>query len=829
MAYDYDVDILAALWTGAEDAEEPYASFIADNPDLTDEVSENRILSTIELLRSHMELLQTRGEAKLLHESISKLFRHTAGGSNPWSDAAAITDAAGNVCNPVFPAFASIDITIGGVTNSHSSETGGDCQTVAAELNETLDATAGGETEQTTIDTTGATPASVSGTSFNINTAGDVTEHYVWFDVPGVAESFTVTPNGDVDGDLGETYFDFNRADGPGASDFYVWLSHDGRAEITSITAIADVDGALGETHFLMENAAAAEFFVWLSHDGRAEVTEITTIADVDGALGETHFNMETPAAAQFYVWLSHGGRAESMSLDFTGITGATLPTGAVAAAYFDIDSTTAIYRLWFSDGSTTFPAAGGRALVAVAFTAGDADTVIAGSVITALGADADFAAFAGTPVITGTLASVGNVTDTVDGAVATGASFATTTQGVDVAETDPAAEGTSIEAMYLVDDGAADIQIAVRTAIDANGSWNTAIIDADTFTMTPTTVGPANDTFDGDTGFAISTTAQGVAAAESAPGAEGTGIEVPYTVGDIGSVIGTAIRIAVGANAAFNTEGNDPVLVVNAVVGATDDAVDVDTGFAISTTAQGVDAAETDPAAEGTGVEVSYTVGDGSGAIGTAIRIAVAAITDVFAEGNDPVVVTMANTGDVGDVTDGASATGFVFAVPIQGVDASVDPAPAGRNPMKVSVALGSADSEIGSAIRFTVGENADFFVEGAGNSTELNTVVNGVTTDSADTDSGLGVSTTRQGVDNVIDAFPITAICIQPGNKLGFRAQEEFLTFTLANGGGGIIGPAGIIPGERSSKPKQVSDQGRDLALGHFAGTRRDPNLTS
>ncbi len=89
MAYDYDVDILAAYWTGAEALEEPYASFIAANPDLTDEVSENRILSTIELLRSHMAVLQTREEAKLLHESISKLFRHSAGGSNPWSEAAA--------------------------------------------------------------------------------------------------------------------------------------------------------------------------------------------------------------------------------------------------------------------------------------------------------------------------------------------------------------------------------------------------------------------------------------------------------------------------------------------------------------------------------------------------------------------------------------------------------------------------------------------------------------------------------------------------------------------------------------------------------------------
>jgi len=141
MAYDYDTDILATLWTGGEDAEEPYASFIAANPEITDEVSENRILSTLELLRSHMELLQTREEAKLLHESISKLFRHSAGGSNPWSDTAAITEAVGNVKNPVFPAGASVDIIINGVTTAGTSATGGDCQTVVGELNATLGAT----------------------------------------------------------------------------------------------------------------------------------------------------------------------------------------------------------------------------------------------------------------------------------------------------------------------------------------------------------------------------------------------------------------------------------------------------------------------------------------------------------------------------------------------------------------------------------------------------------------------------------------------------------------------------------------------------------------
>ena len=270
------------------------------------------------------------------------------------------------------------------------------------------------------------------------------------------------------------------------------------------------------------DNPGATDFYVWLSHDGRAEVTEIDTIADVDGALGETHFNMETPAAAQFYVWLSHDGRSETMSLDFTGITGATLPTGAVAAAYYDIDSTTAIYRFWFSDGSTTVPAAGGRVLIPVVFSGVDSTAVLVTAITAALvvgSADADFAAFGGTPIITGTLASVGNVTDPVDGAVTTGATLMSTTQGLAVAETDPSAEGTGLEATYTVGDSSILIKDALISAIDANGSWGAVSDSEHVLLMTSASVGVSTDTFDSDTGFGFSTTEQGVDAAETDPG----------------------------------------------------------------------------------------------------------------------------------------------------------------------------------------------------------------------------------------------------------------------------------------------------------------------
>ena len=62
--------------------------------------------------------------------------------------------------------------------------------------------------------------------------------------------------------------------------------------------------------------------------------------------------------------------RAEITELTWTGVDGPNLPTGVVPAAYFDIDSTSGGYRFWFSDGSTTPPAAAGRTLVPVPFTA---------------------------------------------------------------------------------------------------------------------------------------------------------------------------------------------------------------------------------------------------------------------------------------------------------------------------------------------------------------------------------------------------------------------------------------------------------------------------
>jgi len=139
MAYIYDTDILAALWTGGEDGEEPYATFIADNPDLTDEDSENRILSTIEAIRSHMEVLADRDEARLFHFCISTMLEGFGSGGFIYGATSGNENAVieGNMPNPVFAAsdeieFAVLDGATGGASIAVVAAGGTDIAAVVA-------------------------------------------------------------------------------------------------------------------------------------------------------------------------------------------------------------------------------------------------------------------------------------------------------------------------------------------------------------------------------------------------------------------------------------------------------------------------------------------------------------------------------------------------------------------------------------------------------------------------------------------------------------------------------------------------------------------------
>jgi len=159
MAYDYDTDILAALWTGGEDGAEPYAAFIAANPALTDEDSENRILSTVEAIRAHMAVLADRDEARLFHFCVSTMLEGFGSGGFIYGGTSDNVNAVveGNVPNPTFVIgdeieFAALDGVSGGASIAVVAATGTDLDTVIADINGTGAVTAAGITAARTQD-----------------------------------------------------------------------------------------------------------------------------------------------------------------------------------------------------------------------------------------------------------------------------------------------------------------------------------------------------------------------------------------------------------------------------------------------------------------------------------------------------------------------------------------------------------------------------------------------------------------------------------------------------------------------------------------------------
>jgi hypothetical protein len=139
----------------------------------------------------------------------------------------------------------------------------------------------------------------------------------------------------------------------------------------------------------------------------------------------------ETDQEISDLVQMKFVGNREFTDLDWTGVTGGTLPTGAVPAAYFDISTTTTTYRFWFSDGLTTPPIVAGEILVPVSFAIGDADLSIAATVASHIdGADPQFRTSDALTIVHVKVVSNGPVADAVDGAVPTGVSITVVRQG---------------------------------------------------------------------------------------------------------------------------------------------------------------------------------------------------------------------------------------------------------------------------------------------------------------------------------------------------------------------------------------------------------------
>ena len=735
MAYDYDVDILAALWTGAEDAEEPYASFIAANPDITNEVSENRILSTIELLRSHMELLASRDEANLLHFAISRLIRHTAGGSNPWSDEAAVTTAIGNVLAPVFPAGASLEITNerDGSTACPISVTGGDTATVVAELNSTL--LFAGVAEMTDITVTAAdVGGSTSGTHFFISDT--TTDYYLWMDVAARAQvaSFNTfdflgicpPPAAGVVAAPGMTNATLSRAvgdaivvDDPGLGPHYFWFAIAGDAELTSITypeasvfTRATTPGVPTPGDYwtfeeALDGGANTPYYVWYRVSPSPETFTATCPADVGGSLNGTYWELEDAPTTtkEHYVWYCVA-RAEETSVTAIADVG-----GSLGGTHFTLNSAldaTAYYAWMFHPGraDVTNGSITGATASAIGAATYDFDVTIDGGALQTLSI-----------VLTGgeTYSAIAALMSAV-------------VVGGTVVYDDPAF-AFRVESSSGTDPSS--VLVAAGTAGSGGGDLFAALDAADSVTHT----------------FSAPVTAS-----DPAPG--GTGIQVTYAIDDTAMTIGGALRSDIGALGDFGTSGAGVSCVItNAAVGATTDAADVDTGFTVTVTTDGITAAA-DPAPGGTGLKVSLVGDEAPSVVATATR----AVIDASPAFSAPapvgavITVTTATPGAVVDAAD-TGGSGVVLAVTTQGNDLNTDPAPGGTGIM-VAVIGTDIDSVVRSSTQSAISGGSSMTFTGVAGATHVLNGPVGAAADTADVSASLvAVTKTQEGVDTSTD----------------------------------------------------------------------------
>lgn len=522
MAIDYNTDILS-LYAGKVVTEPEYAAIDAD---LRDQASEQRILTTIEVLRSHLEIIESRTESNLLMEAISRLTAKIGSGGFVYTPERITSE--GNVSGPQFVAGASVDITFGGSTISPVISAPGTLEEIVLQLNSEL---------------TGAT------------------------------------------------------------------------VEDSTFTALADsTPGALGGTHLTLNantGVQPGDYYVWFRNPARPEITDVTAVADVAGNLGGKYFTLDTPTTP-YYVWYNVAPRQETFTIDWTGINGAALPTGAVAAAYFDVDTNViGAIRFWFSDGSTTTPVAGGRTLFPIVFTGAETDQQISDLVLAAmLGTDPDFtnATNAGgtTPLITCQLTQNGSVPDVVDGAVATGAVFAVTVQGIS-ASVDPAPGGkTAIQIDINGDSLAGAVAVGTQSVLDALPDFSVPFPGVATIAITNTTAGDATDATAATSGFGVTVTQQGTDAG-SDPAVATNEIVVDYTIGGSANVIAGEVRAAIAAQAGsvfVITGATNQIIVTNAVGGNVTDATEGTTGWAAPSITDGVDGTPV-------GVEAFKTAGD--------------------------------------------------------------------------------------------------------------------------------------------------------------------------------------------------------------------------
>jgi hypothetical protein len=178
----------------------------------------------------------------------------------------------------------------------------------------------------------------------------------------------------------------------------------------------------------------------------KGEVSKVTTVADVAGSLNDTYFLLDT-TTTDYYVW-------------------------------YDV-----------SAGGTD-PLIAGRTGIAVAISTGDTAAAVATATAAAVGAvSAKFTAGAVGAVVTITDKQTGDVPDTTDGAVPTGFSFATTTQGAQATMAYTQEIGVIAGDLVVIEQDGSQVENRMLEVVQVVDTQTLRLDDVPTFSGTETNV----------------------------------------------------------------------------------------------------------------------------------------------------------------------------------------------------------------------------------------------------------------------------------------------------------------------------------------------------
>lgn len=323
-------------------------------------------------------------------------------------------------------------------------------------------------------------------------------------------------------------------------------------------------------------------------------------------------------------------------------------------------------------------PNPAGRLGIQVDISENDLAADIASLTAGVLNALPQFAASSNAAVITVENATAGAVTDA--GAGTSGFGINITQQGVDFVaptlSTDPAVAGRNgIKVQISENESAVNVAEETALAIDANAGFSASRANS-VVTITDATQGATAGVVDVDTGFGISVVQDGqdfVAPTYTAdPGHTGVGIPVTFNENDSAIQVAQAIENAFNGAAAFTASRvNEVVSITTASAGAATDAVDIDSGFGISVSEQGLEAySSVDPAVAGkTGLKVNIEEDDTSDTVAVKTQQVVNGSAWFSANvSGSTVTVIDSSAGAVTDAADGDS--GVSINVTQQGSD---------------------------------------------------------------------------------------------------------------------------------------------------------------